>query len=218
MTSFDIFEIDLKIYMSTFRRFVLVLSGVVFSWSFCYSQAEYSFTDGTFTDPRDGQSYKTISFKLEKVGGAIVERTWYAENVNFQVKGSYCYNDEPAYCEKYGRLYNYKEAQQACPEGWHLPTITEWNNLFEHFGGRHEAGEVLIEGGGSNMHMLYGGFGEPGHRFMDITISGNWWDNERKGAESAGIITLEEGTGEIFHEVIGDYHRLSSRCVKFHTD
>ncbi len=41
---------------------------------------------------------------------------------------------------------------------------------------------------------------------------------ERKGGEAAGIITLEKDSGEIFHEVIGDYHRLSSRCVKFHAD
>ncbi len=182
-----------------------------------YSQ-DYEFTDGTFTDARDGQVYKTITFKRQVSSDVEVERTWFAENLNYASKNSYCYADEQAYCDKYGRLYNYHTAYESCPEGWHLPTITEWNHLFEHFGGRHEAGQVLIEGGGSNMHMLYGGFGEPGHIFKDITISGNWWDSEKKGVESAGIITLEEGTGEIFHEVIGNYHRLSSRCVKFHSD
>ena len=203
--------------MNAFTKFSLILIGLTGSLQ-SFSQAEYTFTDGTFSDPRDGQTYKTINFKLNKAEGITVERTWFAENLNYHVKGSYCYRDQPEYCEKYGRLYNYKEAIQGCPEGWHLPTIVEWQNLFDHFGGRHKAGQVLIEGGGSNMHMLYGGFGEPGHIFKDITISGNWWDSERKGGEAAGIITLEEGTGEIFHEVIGDYHRLSSRCVKFHAD
>lgn len=178
----------------------------------------YEFTDGVFTDPRDGQVYKTITFKIEVDSAVFVDRTWFAENLNYAAKSSYCYRDEQAYCDRYGRLYNYRVASQSCPDGWHLPTITEWNHLFDNFGGKHKAGEVLIEGGGSNMHMLYGGFGEPGHVFKDITISGNWWDSERKGQETAGIITLEKGTGEIFHEVIGNYHRLSSRCVKFHAD
>ena len=26
-------------------------------------------------------------------------------------------------------FFTYKEALNACPEGWHLPTINEWNNL-----------------------------------------------------------------------------------------
>jgi len=196
----------------------LLLLAVLAGNELLAQEQKYEFSDGTFTDPRDGQNYKTITFHREIEPGVKVSRTWLAENMNYPVKGSYCYTDEQAYCDKFGRLYNYKEAVAACPEGWHLPTITEWNNLFDHFGGRHEAGKVLIEGGGSNMHMLLGGFGEPGHRFMDITISGNWWDSELKGSESAGIITLEKGTGEIYHEVIGNYHRLSSRCVKFHAD
>ena len=37
-------------------------------------------TLGTFTDPRDGQVYKTITFVREHHGGEI-RRTWYAENV-----------------------------------------------------------------------------------------------------------------------------------------
>ncbi len=215
--SIDFCEMQNTFMIALLKRVFVLLTGLFLSFQ-SLSQAEYTFSDGTFTDSRDGQTYKTINFKLVKAGGATVERTWFAENLNYNVKGSYCYKDEPAYCEKFGRLYNYKEAIEGCPEGWHLPTIDEWINLFDHFGGRHEAGQILIEGGGSNMHMLYGGFGEPGHIFKDITISGNWWDSERKGGEAAGVITLEEGTGEIFHEVIGDYHRLSSRCVKFHSD
>lgn len=198
------------------KNFIFTLI-FVSSFLLGYGQ-EYNFEDGTFTDARDGQTYKTISFRYEKSPDIFVERTWFAENLNYKIPNSYCYKDEPAYCEKFGRLYNYKSAKASCPEGWHLPTIIEWTHLFDNFGGRHKAGEVLIEGGGSNMHMLYGGFGESGHRFMDITRSGNWWDSELKGDDSAGIITLEEGSGEIFHEVIGNYHRLSSRCVKFHND
>ena len=179
------------------------------------SVADFDHTLGTFTDPRDGQVYNTITFK-KQIGEAVVERTWFAENARYKVEDSYCYKDVDAYCEKFGRLYNYKAANEACPEGWHVPTIEEWNYLFTFFGGRHKAGKHLIEGQGSDMHMLYGGFAEPGHIFKDITVSGNWWDNELKGNDSAGIITMIKGSGEIYHLTIGDQHKLSCRCVKKH--
>ncbi len=199
-------------------RLKIILLLVAASASVSLAQKKFSHTNSTFTDPRDGETYETITF-IKEYGDIKVERTWYAENVRYEVAGSYCYNDEVAYCKKYGRLYNYEEANQACPDGWHVPTITEWGHLFEFFGGRHKAGQYLISGGESDMHMLYGGFGEPGvedHIFKDIARSGNWWDNELKGENSAGIITIITGSGEIYHEVIGDKHKLSCRCVKFH--
>ena len=46
-------------------------------------------------------------------------------------KNNWCYNDDPEYCKKFGRLYNWEAAQKACPEGWHLPTADEWLELIE---------------------------------------------------------------------------------------
>ena len=53
-----------------------------------------------------------------------------AENLNFEMANSYCYKDSASYCNKYGRLYTWAAANSACPEGWHLPSETEWNALF----------------------------------------------------------------------------------------
>ena len=100
---------------------------------------------GEMLDTRDGQVYKTIEF--------YYGRTWMAQNLNYNPgdvssMGNYawsgCYNDEADSCAKYGRLYTWEVAmnnaecgygntcsptgvqQGICPEGWHLPSETEW--------------------------------------------------------------------------------------------
>lgn len=77
---------------------------------------------GTFTDERDGQVYKYTT---------IGNQVWMAENLNFD-NGSPCAKES---CSEKGREYTPMDAQNACPNGWHLPTEIEWNLLFDNVGG-----------------------------------------------------------------------------------
>ena len=91
-------------------------------------------TGNLLTDSRDGQTYKTVT---------IGTQTWMAENLNFKTANSYCYNDSAEYCSKYGRLYTWAAAMEACPAGWHLPTEAEFKALINAIGGESVAGTKL---------------------------------------------------------------------------
>jgi uncharacterized protein (TIGR02145 family) len=71
-------------------------------------------------DNREGKTYKYT---------VIGSQIWMAENLQYETLNAKCYNDNPDNCEIYGMMYDWNEANTACPYGWHLPNDAEWNAL-----------------------------------------------------------------------------------------
>jgi len=142
-----------------------------------------------FTDSRDGKKYKMI-----KIG----TQTWMAKNLNYNANGSKCYNNQPANCDKYGRLYDWATAIKACPQGWHLPKNEEWDKLYRFVDGTsgtespyisEKAGKYLKTvsgwkdekgkpGNGEDKYgfsALPGGFCDHDYRFNFAGCYSIWW-------------------------------------------
>lgn len=147
---------------------------------------------GVMKDPRDGKTYKTV-----KIG----KQVWMAENLNYQTENSYCYENDPANCEKYGRLYEWDAALNACPSGWHLPTTEEFETLISNVGGEAVAGKMLKsttgwheEGNGidiNGFNVLPAGSCYNGGNFLNAGGSAYFWSVTERDENDAFSLYLE---------------------------
>ena len=115
----------------------------------------------TFFDARDGRTYSTV-----KLG----EQTWIAENFTYDPgEGTFCYLNDTSFCMTLGRLYTQEAALASQPDGWHLPSDSEWKELelylgmepdeLNVFGLRGQSiGELLRIKGGSGFNAIFSGY------------------------------------------------------------
>ena len=75
--------------------------------------------NGYFIDERDENKYEVV-----KVGKQI----WMADNLRYRSDESVSLKCDDSN-DKYGRLYNWDNAKEVAPKGWHLPTKKEYDQL-----------------------------------------------------------------------------------------
>jgi uncharacterized protein (TIGR02145 family) len=177
-------------------------------------------------DPRDGKSYRSV---------IIYSQTWMAENLNYQTSNSKCPNPEgflgltslfsdtdnnasklsdknASNCANYGRLYNWDEAKNACPAGWHLPSNAEWTELIDYVGGWKTAGTKLKSTSG----WYAGGNGTDQYGWSALPSGfggGFWWSATEYDASNAWHWFVNYDRDNLFRDNNSKTDLFSVRCV-----
>ena len=164
----------------------------------------------------EGHVYRSI-----QIGGL----TWLAENLNLEVKSaSSCFLDHEAYCKRFGKLYTWLGAQDACTRlgpGWRLPSLEEWEALCFYYDpgsdlniGSIKAFQALIKGGKSGFEVRGGGYFTPDGGFMGVYYDAVFWtNNPANGLEAYEMAFLGPGK-RVFRAAVEQTYRLSCRCVR----
>jgi uncharacterized protein (TIGR02145 family) len=182
-------------------------------------------TAGTFTDSRDGNEYNWVKIGDQVWMAENLRATHYADGTPIpKVTGdtewdnlgpsdtAYCWynNDSASNAETYGALYTWAAAmngaassnsnpsgvQGVCPDGWHLPSDDEWEELAEfisndnggytkdgdhwnNVGGHLKATSGWVTGNNGTddygFSGLPGGFRRSDGAFYYIGSDGYWW-------------------------------------------
>jgi uncharacterized protein (TIGR02145 family)/uncharacterized repeat protein (TIGR02543 family) len=200
------------------------------------SQFNPNITYGSFTDSRDGRSYRTVT-----IGG----QTWMAENLNYSSSGGnvgVCYNHQESNCNLYGRLYDWATVmglpsmcnstscasevlsphhQGICPPGWHVPSDAEWTTLINAVGinpGTKLKSRTGWNSGGNGtddfgFSALPGGGGWGGS-FGNVGLIGNWWGATEDDASNAWFRYMFWNNEYVYSYWILKTLQLSLRCLR----
>lgn len=190
----------------------------------------------------DGNSYSFITFmgqvwmaenlkttKLNDgtlISNATVPADWESASTPAYVWYS---NNEDLYKLTYGALYNWQAvaSNKLCPEGWHVPTESDWNVLIGYLLGADVAGGKLKQEGTAlwlspnvgatdeiNFTALPGGGRKPTGEFEGRGSIGLWWASTPSGlANGIGVSMSNENASVNMGNSITGVGR-SVRCLK----
>lgn len=194
----------------------------------------YKFNESENVVDIDGNIYKTIkidkqewmieNLKVTKYnnGSKIANITlsdW--DNLN---QGAWCYyKNDSSHNSKYGKLYNWyvinNNNLNVCPIGWSVPTIQDWNYLFNSLKVENNIRGVQLTN--SNFNVVLSGKRNIGNSlkeydFYNLNIDINWWTSNEKSKSAATSINVVKNYSNIFFSTESKNAGLSIRCVKNH--
>jgi uncharacterized protein (TIGR02145 family) len=187
-------------------------------------------------DPRDGKKYKIVT---------IGSQTWMAEDLEYNSPNSKASPKQNGRTIKQGdqvilhfngRYYNWNEANKVCPEGWHLPSLEEWQILIENCGGNFESARRLRSKSdwyidpyqsvyGNNESGFdakpVGRYDSYNDEFLTMGFRGDWWTSTLEPAginikegESANIVYIYHTKEYALLNIAGVESGLCVRCIK----
>lgn len=203
----------------------------------CLSKNASKFKYGTITDARDGETYRTIQ---------IGNQVWMAENLRFKAENSYAPDNDEANVKKFGRLYTWTSAldippefceqapakdlemyqkmrdknyQGIAPEGFHIPSNKEWEELLSNLAPKSNGDELRSECIWQNPGKdSFGFFALPaGYRFDNGNFChfgrrARFWSKDEYGKTNAFRLSLTNNSVDI--EGVYRSDAVSIRCVK----
>lgn len=210
------------------KRFISLLAMALLATSLMYSckkDEEDEKEEGpkceSFKDSRDNQTYAAVQ---------IGEQCWMAENLNYATsQGSWCYDESPANCNNYGRLYSWDAANgNICPSGWRLPTDADWRKLETTLGmsssdassigwrGSDEGTKLKVNGT-TGFNVLMAGKKDPGNMpFGDLNTFAYFWTSTTNAdvPSKAWRRTFSPSESRIFRGDFPKDYYFSVRCIK----
>jgi len=170
---------------------------------------------GSFTDKRDGNVYRTIT---------IAGVTLMAENLRYKAKtGAFYFNNDSNNIPGYGVLYEWKTSKNICPSGWHLPSGTEFQSLVNHFDQKDNWGKIASDP--SSFGIQLGGMQDYEGIYSEMDESAYYWTSteyDKNNAEYFSYLLIDDKPViDISRkEDIADIHgteksnKYSVRCLK----
>jgi uncharacterized protein (TIGR02145 family) len=211
----------------------IVIIAAAMVLSFCFRTSYCQVTD------KDGNVYKTV-----KIG----KQEWMSENLNVehyrngdvipQVQsekkwseletGAWCYYENKTINgPSYGKLYNWyavNDPRGLAPEGWHVPSDSEWTKLTDYLGGAEIAGKKMkstsgwyADGNGTNSSGFTAFPG--GVRYYDGFYSligklGYFWSASENGLNYAWYRFLNFDFSDVSRFNYYKDYGFSVRCVR----
>jgi len=163
----------------------------------------------------------------EKIPQAKSQKAW--QNLTQKGKPAWCYfNFDSKLGKKYGKLYNVFcvfDSRGLAPEGWRIPSQSDWNTLSTNLGGYQFAGKKLksivswINGEFSNnesgFDALPGGYCHPMGYFQDVLGKyGNWWSSTLANRYETYSMQLHHNNTNFYIEKQDNRNGFSVRCIK----
>jgi uncharacterized protein (TIGR02145 family) len=141
-----------------------------------------------------GKLYNTVK---------INNRLWMAENLSLLVKDSWFYDDNALNGPEFGRLYSWEAAMEACPDGWRLPSVIDWEELIDFWGGEKDAFRELLPDGTSGFNAIFSGYRSIKGDFLSLNRAADFWTSTEAGDANAWLFYLIYKKDKVF-KIIDD--------------